>query len=89
MELGVSQNNPSVIYEDNNSCVAIASSFKQNPGVKHIDMAYHFIRDRILTQKDIVVVRKSTGEMVADLFTKQLSTQLFWKHRARLGMRVD
>lgn len=87
-ELGFKLNGPTVIYEDNKSCIDIATSLKQHPGVKHIDLRYHFIRDRILIQQDIAVVKKATGDMTADLFTKQLPGPAFAKHRHSLNVRM-
>ena len=84
-ELGFEQYNPTIIYEDNNSCINIAESPRKHPGVKHIDIRYHFIRDRIAS-KEIALKRMPTLEMVADLFTKQLPTQSFEKHRRSIRM---
>jgi hypothetical protein len=79
-ELGFEQTNPTVIYEDNDSCIKIANSPRKNPGVKHVDIRYHFVKDRIAS-KEIILKRMPTKDMVADLFTKQLPTQLFEYHR--------
>jgi hypothetical protein len=84
-ELGFEQSNATVIYEDNDSCIKIANSPRKHPGIKHVDIRYHFIKDRIAS-KEIILQRKSTTDMVADLFTKQLAVQLFEKHRDSLRM---
>ena len=85
-ELGFTQQHPTVIYEDNKSCIDIASTFKNTSGSKHIDIRHHFIRDRVLTFKDIVLERKATGVMTADLLTKQLPFPAFSRHRNSLGV---
>ena len=82
-ELGFFQDEPTVIFEDNASTIKIAESRKQLPGVKHIDIRHHFIRDRIAS-KEVILQHKSTTEMMADVFTKQLPTQLFERHRNSL-----
>lgn len=87
IEMGFQFSGPSVIFEDNNSCISIAESYKQHPGVKHIALRYHFIRDRILEAQDISLERKATGDMVADLFTKALRKIPFAKHRFSLNVR--
>jgi hypothetical protein len=79
-ELGFKQPNPTIIYEDNDSCIKIANSPRKHPGVKQIYIRYHFIKDR-LVYKEIELQRKPTLDMVADLFTKQLPTQLFEKNK--------
>jgi hypothetical protein len=84
-ELGFEQTSPTTIYEDNQSCIKIAESKKSLPGLKHIDIRHHFIRDRI-ANKDICLERKDTSEMIADIFTKQLTTTLFEKHRIQLRL---
>jgi hypothetical protein len=85
-ELGFAQQSPTTIYEDNDSCIKIAQSAKQLPGVKHIDVRHHFIRDRV-TSQEIQLKRKRTGDMVADIFTKQLPFPTFKKHRGHLQLR--
>ena len=86
-ELGFIQQIATSIYEDNDSCIKIAQSAKQLPGVKHIDIRHHFIRDRIRS-KEIALERMRTGAMVADIFTKQLPYPAFKKHRSSLGLNL-
>jgi hypothetical protein len=45
-ELGFHQKQPTTIMQDNQSTIRIAESKKQAPGVKHISIRYHFIRQR-------------------------------------------
>jgi hypothetical protein len=68
-EMGFKQTEPSTIYQDNKSCIDIASSFKQHSGVKHIDLRDYFVGDHVLAQKTITLQEKATGDMVADLMT--------------------
>jgi hypothetical protein len=46
-----------VIYEDNDSCTKIANSPRKHPGIKHIDIRCHFIKDRIAS-KEIVYLKR-------------------------------
>ena len=85
-EMGFPQTKPSVIDQDNKSTINIANSYKQHPGIKHIDIKHHFIRDRIINLKDIVLQKKPTDEMQADLLTKQLSFPAFVRHRESFGL---
>jgi hypothetical protein len=87
-ELGFQQKGPTVIYEDNKSCINIAQSRKAQPGVKHIDIREHFFRDKV-SSNEIQLISKPTAEMTADLFTKQLPFNLFQKHRGALRLRLD
>jgi hypothetical protein len=88
-EMGFPMKEASIIFEDNDSTTSIASSYKQHPGIKHIEIKEHFIRDRILEVKDIALERKASAEMVADLLTKQLPFPAFQRHRSTLGLSYD
>jgi len=85
-EMGFPQQSATSILEDNKSTINIAESVKSHPAVKHIDIRHHFIRDRVMNIKDIKLVKESTQNMVADLFTKQLPYPAFKKHRDALGL---
>jgi hypothetical protein len=73
--MGFSMEEASIIHEDNDSAAKIAQSYKKHPGVKHIQICHHFIRDRVLEVKDITI------EQVADLLPKQLPYPAFKRHR--------
>ncbi len=88
-EMGFPQKTPTRIFEDNKSTINIAESMKAHPAVKHIDIRHHFIRDRVMNIKDIKIVKESTHNMIADLFTKQLPYPAFQKHRDALGLRLQ
>ena len=52
---------------------------------KHIDIAYHFVRERVEAgELDITYI--STQDMVADDLTKALSTDKHEKHLLGMGM---
>ena len=70
-EIGFQQKDATIIAQDNESAIRIAESKKQTPGVKHISIRYHFIRDRIQS-KDIKLKPTNTVDMLADIFTKNL-----------------
>jgi len=70
-DLGFSQTEPTILYEDNEGCIA----FSLNPGsrdrTRHIDIRYHDLRGRV-ANGTVRLVPCATGNMVADLFTKAL-----------------
>ena len=84
-ELGFTQESATTIYEDNESCIKIATSPRKHPGVKHIEVRYHFIKDKI-SSNEIYLQSISTDDMIADLFTKQLSIQKFERHRESIRL---
>ena len=82
-ELGVQMAGPVVIREDNKACQMFADHAGNFSRTKHIDVRYHFVRERV-ERGDIRVDYVSTDEQVADIFTKALPREPFKKHRARL-----
>jgi hypothetical protein len=84
-ELGFPQANPTIIDQDNQSAIRIAETKKQAPGVKHISIRHHFIRDRIAS-KEIKLNAIDTSNMKADIFTKNLAFPRFLAIRSKLGM---
>jgi hypothetical protein len=57
-EMGFEQTSPSIVFQDNKSCIDIASSAKQHSGVKHIDLRDYFVRYHVLNQKTITLQKK-------------------------------
>ena len=66
----------SVVFEDNNGCIAMASSPKMNARTKHLAVHYHFFRERVLSGA-IKLVKIDTKEQKADIFTKGLGVKQF------------
>ena len=76
-ELGFAQG-VTTIYEDNQSCIALAKNPVHHARTKHIDVQYHFSREKV-ESKDIEVVYVPTEDMVADALTKALPRPRFTK----------
>ena len=82
-ELGLSIAQPTVIKEDNTACQVFADHAENFQRTKHIDVRYHFVRERI--QKGSVRVDYvPTSDNVVDIFTKALPRGPFFKFRAVL-----
>ena len=64
------------VFEDNNSCISLATSEKFSPRTKHIALKYHHFR-RYVTEKLIEILPIDTKEQLADIFTKPLDEDLF------------
>jgi len=60
-----------VIYCDNINSILFANNPVYHAGIKHIEVHYHFIREKILA-KEIDLIHVSTEDQVADIFTKAL-----------------
>lgn len=69
-------NTPTVMNEDNQSCLKLIGEEKFSNRTKHIDTKVHFVKDYI-DKKIIICVYCPTDQMIADLLTKPLS---FVKH---------
>jgi Reverse transcriptase (RNA-dependent DNA polymerase) len=78
---------PLTVCVDNQSAIVLL----RNPAAgaqnrtKHVDVCYNFARHRVAVG-DVKVEYIPTGEMIADVMTKQLSGPTFRGHRSNLGM---
>jgi hypothetical protein len=79
---------PTLIYEDNQSCIALAKNPIFHARSKHIDIRHHFIHDRV-ESKEIELKYMSTNEMIADALTKALPHPRFVQHVEHMGLRYD
>ena len=59
------------VFEDNGSCIEIATNHKTRPGTKHLSARLHHFRSHTLN-KTITVEHVSTKHQLADVFTKAL-----------------
>eukprot|EP00286_Rhodomonas_abbreviata_P008122 CAMPEP_0181343174 /NCGR_PEP_ID=MMETSP1101-20121128/31437_1 /TAXON_ID=46948 /ORGANISM="Rhodomonas abbreviata, Strain Caron Lab Isolate" /LENGTH=1673 /DNA_ID=CAMNT_0023454769 /DNA_START=92 /DNA_END=5115 /DNA_ORIENTATION=- len=73
--LGFPQDGPTPMYEDNESCIAIANN-KRSTHNKHIDVCYEIIREYV-RKMEIVFVSIGTADQLADFLTKALGKVKF------------
>lgn len=73
-DLGLQIDRTIVIYCDNLSSIKLAHNLVFHVRTKHIEVHYHFIRERVLAG-DIDLVYVSTEEQVANIFTKALGAK--------------
>ena len=71
-------NKPIFIHCDNLSNIQLAKNPVFHAQTKHIEVHYHYIRERILAS-DINLQYVGTNEQVADIFTKALSLNKLWQ----------
>ena len=83
--IGISIDRPSIVYQDNKSTIIMAETGRggKTGNSKHIDVRYFFVKQHI-DCKDIKLKYLQTNDMTADLFTKPLVGNLFYKFRAKL-----
>ena len=82
-DLGIQVQVPVVIYCDNLSSIQLARNLVFHARTKHIEVHYHFIRERVLDGK-IYVTYARTDEQVADIFTKALGAKKLKRFRAAM-----
>ena len=71
------------VYEDNESCIAMAKNRKFSPRTKHIAIKYHHFRSHV--DKSIFIHSVDTNEQIADMLTKPLEEKQFEYLRRKLS----
>ena len=70
---------------DNQACIKIAQSSGSMVRTKHIDVAHHFVRERVLFG-EVSFQYCDTSNMLADFLTKPSKVQSFWKCITGIGV---
>lgn len=84
-ELLPHQKGPILLNIDNQSAIKLVKNPEMHKRTKHIDIKYHFIRQK-LEENTISVAYISTGDQIADIFTKPLHGDRFAFLRSKLGV---
>jgi hypothetical protein len=78
-----------VIYCDNINNILLVNNLVYHARTKHIELNYHFIREKVLARK-INLIHVNIKDQVVDIFTKALSTNKLKRFRKMLGvLEVD
>ena len=80
------QAKPTVIYEDNQFAICIAQNPQYHSKTKHIDIKYHFVREKVL-DNTIELCYCPTNDMLADALTKGLSCDKLTRLRNLAGIK--
>jgi hypothetical protein len=83
--LGYSIDHPTPLYSDNQGAIALAKNPEHHSRTKHIDIQYHFIRERV-ADRSVTLAFVGSEEMIADVLTKALDRQAHSKALKKLGM---
>ncbi|KAL0319934.1 UNVERIFIED_CONTAM: Retrovirus-related Pol polyprotein from transposon TNT 1-94 [Sesamum radiatum] len=84
-DMGEKQEEPTTIYCDKKSAIAITKNPVQHNRTKHIDIKYHALREAT-TRGEIELKYCSTEEQLADMFTKALPRDKFEELRTKIGV---
>ena len=78
---GYSQLQPNILYQDNESTMSLIHHGRaRSETTRHIDIKYYYAKDYV-DRGQLTVLHKSTGEMIADFFTKPLQGEHFLSQR--------
>ena len=78
---------PITLNVDNKGAIFLAKNRKQEHRSKHIDIRYHFMREKV-EEKIINVVHDPTQEQLADIMTKIVTFDTFVKMRKQIGLHI-
>jgi hypothetical protein len=76
---------PLTIYYDNKLAVFFSSNNKSSDDVKHIDIKYFVVKDRVQDQT-VEIEHISAKQMLADPLMKGLPPNIFHDHVAGMGL---
>lgn len=84
-DFGIKLSEPSIIFEDNQSCLKLVKNEKFSRRSKHIETKYHFIKD--LRDKEVIRLMYCPTELMeADMLTKPLNAIKIKQFRKQLGL---
>ena len=86
-ELGFEQKNPTVIWEDNQEAIALATNPGYHARTKHVNIHHHFVRENVLDD-DVKVIYNETEHQLATILTKSLDTKQFQYLRAGMDTKA-
>lgn len=84
-DLGCMTTRPIKLYCDNKAARDIAHNPIQHDRMKHVDVDRFFIKEK-LEDNALVLPEIRTEDQLADMLTKAVSIQVFWKLISKLGM---
>ena len=76
---------PTLMFCDNDSAIALSEDPLLHAHVKHVDIKYHFLHERVQSS-EISLTRIPSKDNTANIFTKALPTPTFLHLWPRLGL---
>lgn len=85
-DLGVYLKSPLMVYCNNVSVIILASNHIYHACTKHIEVDYHFIREKVV-RSNIHILFVGIVALVADILTKGLTSVRFQHLQSKLNVR--
>ena len=79
-EMGFDYIDPMILHMDAQSAIALAKNPTHHKRSKHIDIKYHWLREHTYENGTVELKHCATENMVADVMTKALATELHETH---------
>lgn len=86
MFFGFEDIKPTILQSDNMGAIHLTTKSIFHGRAKHIEIQYHWIRE-IIKKGDLSIQYCPSQDMIADLLTKPLGKQLFFRLQALMGLR--
>ncbi|KAE9063454.1 hypothetical protein PF006_g30942 [Phytophthora fragariae] len=89
-DIGAEQVGATVIYEDNQGAMALAKNVGFQARTKHIDIRYHFIREKVVSN-EVELEYMDTKNQLDDFMTKALSSKTlrYLMMRSNVGPKLE
>ncbi|KAE8993970.1 hypothetical protein PR003_g27452 [Phytophthora rubi] len=89
-DIGADQVGATVIYEANQGAMALAKNVGYQARTKHIDIRYHFIREKVVSN-EVELEYVDTKNQLADFMTKGLSSKMlrYLMMRSNVGPNLE
>jgi hypothetical protein len=84
--IGTPPSDPTTIFCDNNTAINLSEDPLLHAWVKHIDIKFHFLRERVQS-RELLFSYINTKDNIADIFTKGLEYHQFARLRGFLGLK--
>ncbi len=85
-DLGVGQSSATTIFTDSQSALAVARNRVFHACTKHIEVHYHYVRERFSAREISLLAYGPTHDKIAELFTKALPREKFEAFRKALDL---
>ncbi len=82
--MGFDYADPMILHMYVQSAIALAKNPTHHKRSKHIDIKYHWLTEYTYENRTVELVHCATEDMVADVMTKALATELHEKHAVNI-----